>query len=72
MTLNLTIWAEKLFGIRDSEDPVSRVFYRIKIEGENSEPTKSPGFMGISVLRGSGLEVFFVLPMSSMKVILVK
>jgi len=72
ITLNLTIWAEKMFGIQDSEDPVFRVFYRIKIEGKNSEPTKSPGLMGIPVLRGSGLEGFFVLPMSSIKVILVK
>ena len=46
-------------GIRKREDPVFRVFYHIKIEGTNSGPTKSSGFMGIPVLRGSGLEGFY-------------
>ena len=31
----------------------------LKIEGKNSGPTKSSGFMGIPVLRGSGLEGFY-------------
>jgi len=30
ITLNLTIWAEKLSGIRNREDPVFMVFYNIK------------------------------------------
>jgi len=34
-------------------------FITLKIEGKNSGPTKSSGFVGISVFRGSGLEGFY-------------
>jgi len=37
----------------------SGCFITLKIEGENSGPTKSAGFMGIPVLRGSGIEGFY-------------
>jgi len=37
----------------------SGCFITLKIEGENSGPTKSSGFIGIPVLRGSGLEGFY-------------
>ena len=37
----------------------SGCFITLKIEGKNSGPTKSSGFMGIPVLRGSGLEGFY-------------
>jgi len=50
---------KKLPGIRNREDPVFRVFYHIKNRRENSGPTKSSGFMGIPVLRGSDLESFY-------------
>ena len=38
---------------------IERMFYQIKKEGENSGPTKSSGFMGIPVLRESGLDDFY-------------
>ena len=34
ITLNLTIWAKKVSGIRKREDPVFRVFYHIKYRRE--------------------------------------
>jgi len=37
----------------------SGCYITLKIEGQNSGPTKSSGFMGIPVLRGSGLEGFY-------------
>jgi len=37
----------------------SELFITLKIEGKKSGPTKSSGFMGIPVLRGSGLEGFY-------------
>jgi len=37
----------------------SECFFTLKIEGKKSGPTKSSGFMGIPVLRGSGLEGFY-------------
>jgi len=37
----------------------SGCFITLKIEGKNSGPTKLSGFMGIPVLRGSGLEGFY-------------
>jgi len=37
----------------------SGCFITLKIEGNNSGPTKSSCFMGIPVLRGSGLEGFY-------------
>ena len=37
----------------------SGCFITLKKEGKNSGPTESSGFMGIPVLRGSGLEGFY-------------
>ena len=37
----------------------SGCFITLKIEGNNSGPRKSSGFVGIPVLRGSGLEGFY-------------
>jgi len=37
----------------------SGCFITLKIEGGNSVPTKLSSFMGIPVLRGSGLEGFY-------------
>jgi len=37
----------------------SGCFITLKIEVKNSGPTESSGFMGIPVLRGSGLEGFY-------------
>ena len=37
----------------------SGCFITLKIEGKNSGPTKSSGFVGIPVLRGSGLAGFY-------------
>ena len=37
----------------------SGCFITLKIEGGNSGPTKSSGFVGIPALRGSGLEGFY-------------
>ena len=43
----------------------SGCFITLKIEGENSGPTKSAGFMGIPVLRGSGIEGFYCIKAAS-------
>jgi len=37
----------------------SGCFITLKLEGKNSGPTKLSGFIGIPVLRGSGLEGFY-------------
>ena len=37
----------------------SGCFITLKKEGKNSGPTKTSGFVGIPVLRGSGLEGFY-------------
>ena len=44
-----------LSGVRNREDPVFRVFYHIKNRSEKNGADEI-GFMGIPILRGSGLE----------------
>ena len=49
----------------------SGCFITLKIEGGKSGPTKSSGFMGIPVLRGSGLEGLYCIQNANFVCVLV-